>query len=153
MRLPAVLFCASQSNNGTKYRKFPRKLKNLMILAMLDGQKRRPPEDEGREFVFRCSEAWRWVNSVLLTINILQTVYSGTLGKLWANLSEQNWSSERTVFIVFQQSLLCHNIKKYLVPVITSGHFFTTFSRQRRPRKKQWRKQRSTRSCWSRVAR
>jgi hypothetical protein len=50
----------------------------------------------------------------VVNIKESQPVENRNLSRLIANLSRQIWSSERTVFIVFQQCLLFYNSKKYL---------------------------------------
>ncbi len=51
-----------------------------------------------------------------------------SLSRLIANLNRQNYSSERTLFIVFQQGLLFYNKKKYRIrmyPTIFPVYFFS----------------------------
>ena len=53
----------------------------------------------------------------LVNIEKSQPVKNRNLSRPIANLSRENWSSERKVFIVFQQCLLFYNSKKYPVLV------------------------------------
>jgi hypothetical protein len=50
-----------------------------------------------------------WWPLRIVIIKESQPVKNGNLSRLVANLNRQNWSSELTVFIVFQQCLLFYN--------------------------------------------